>query len=415
MPQTNDVASDRLGGGVVRDIEVRPSMRRRARFSTWGARGPIGRLAALAVVSAVLLLPQTSSARPTLIDTTPPVVTYTIDGIVGTNAWYQGNTRGNFVVVQWHVSDPESPITDTRNCEPGDRVPGPTGGTTHTCSATSDGGTTTVTTRVIKIDATAPAVAPRASRSPDSNGWYNHAVPVAFSGTDGMSGVASCSAATYAGPDNSHAVVHGTCTDRAGNSGSGSLPLAYDATPPQLKKLRVKNGDHAAIFKWQVSPDTQRVVISRTPGKQRGASSTVYGGTAKSFRDKGLRVGTHYRYTVSAYDVAGNKAARTVSVTGTGALFAPAPGARVAGAPRLTWAAVRGASYYNVQLVRGGRIFSAWPSGTSMRLPRSWVYHGHRYSLHRGVYRWFVWPGFGRQAASRYGRLVGKSSFFYAG
>jgi hypothetical protein len=415
MPHTNDVASDRLGGGVVRDIEVRPSMRRRARFSTWGGRGPFGRLVALAVVSAVLLLPQTSSARPTLIDTTPPVIDYTIDGIAGTNDWYRGNSRGNFVVVHWTVTDPQSPILDAVGCEPAIRINGPLASTTRTCTATSDGGVRAVTTRIIRIDATPPAVTAKASRSPDANGWYNHAVPVAFSGSDGMSGVAGCSAATYGGPDNSHAVVRGTCTDRAGNSGSGSLPLAYDATAPQLKKLRVKNGDHAAIFKWQVSADTQRVVVTRVPGKQRGTSSTVYGGTAKSFRDKGLRVGTHYRYTVTAYDVAGNKAGRTVSVTGTGALFAPAPGARVTGAPRLTWAPVRGASYYNVQLVRGGRIFSAWPSGTSLKLPRSWVYHGHRYSLHRGVYRWFVWPGFGKLAASRYGRLVGKSSFFYAG
>ena len=410
MPHANDVASDRLGGGVVRDIEVRPSMRRRARFSTWGGRGPFGRLAALAVVSAVVLLPHAAPGYA-VIDP-PPVVTYTIDGIEGSNAWYRGSSGGNYVVVHWNVT---GPVTSTPGCEPAIQVAGPNAGTTRRCTAIGPGGTVEVTTRIIRIDATPPAVTANASRNPDSNGWYNHSVPVAFHGTDGMSGVAGCSAATYGGPDNSHAVVRGTCTDRAGNSGSGSLPLAYDATPPQLKKLRVKNGDHAAIFKWQVSADTQRVVVTRAPGKQRGTSSTVYGGTAKSFRDKGLRVGTHYRYTVSAYDVAGNKAGRTVSVTGTGALFAPAPGARVTGAPRLTWAPVRGASYYNVQLVRGGRIFSAWPSGTTLKLPRSWVYHGHRYSLHRGVYRWFVWPGFGKLAASRYGRLVGKSSFFYAG
>jgi len=91
MPQTNDVTSDRLGGGVVRDIEVRPSMRRRARFSTWGPRGPIGRLAALAVVSAVLLLPQTSQARLTLVPA--PVVPYTIDGIEGTQYFRRPGSR----------------------------------------------------------------------------------------------------------------------------------------------------------------------------------------------------------------------------------------------------------------------------------------------------------------------------------
>jgi hypothetical protein len=230
-----------------------------------------------------------------------------------------------------------------------------------------------------------------------------------------MSGVAGCTAATYAGPDNAKAVVGGTCTDRAGNAASGSLQLAYDGTPPQLKKLRLKNADHGVILKWQVSADTQRVVITRAPGKKRGTSASVYDGKAKSFRDKGLKVGVKYRYTVRAYDAAANAATRTVRITATGALFSPAPGARVKGAPKLTWAPVRGASYYNVQLVRGGTIFSAWPKGTSLRLPRSWVYHGHRYRLHRGVYRWYVWPGFGTLAANHYGRMIGRSSFFFAG
>jgi hypothetical protein len=398
----------------VRDIEVRPLMRRRERFPRWGGRGPVGRPALLAVVSAVVLLPHAASAQG-LIDTTPPVITVSIDGIAGTNDWFRGSSRGNFVVVHWTVVDPESPLISTTGCDPAIRINGPNGGTTRTCSATSDGGTDTRTTRLIKIDASPPAVTASASRSPDANGWYNHAVPVAFRGTDGMSGIAGCSAATYAGPDNSQAVVRGTCTDRAGNAASGSLQLAYDATPPQLKKLRLKHANHGVILKWQVSPDTQRVEVTRAPGAKRGTSATVYGGKAKSFRDKGLKVGVKYRYTVSAIDAAANKVTRNVRITATGALFTPAPGASVKGAPKLTWARVRGASYYNVQLVRGGRIFSAWPHGTSLRLPRSWVYHGHHYRLHRGVYRWYVWPGFGTQAASHYGRLVGRSSFFFAG
>jgi hypothetical protein len=267
----------------------------------------------------------------------------------------------------------------------------------------------------IKIDRVVPSVRGGAARSPDANGWYNHAVPVSFSGTDATSGVAGCSSATYAGPDNGHAVVSGTCTDVAGNVGGGSLSLAYDSTPPRLKKLRAKHSNHAVIFKWQVSPDTQRVVITRAPGKKRGTSSTVYEGKAHLFRDKGLHVGTRYRYRVSVFDAAANKVSRTVRITGTGALFAPAPGASVKGAPRLQWAAVRGASYYNVLLVRNGTVFSAWPKGTSFKLPRSWVYHGQRYRLHRGVYRWFVWPGFGARSANKYGRLVGRSSFLFAG
>jgi hypothetical protein len=395
----------------VRGIEVGPPVRRGDRFPRWrGRRALVGRLAALAVVSAVLLLPQTSSARTTPLVPAPGVA-YTIDGIDGANGWYRGSTQGNYVVLHWIVTGQ----VNSAPCEYAIQIAGPNKGTTRTCTATGPGGTTTVTTTSIKIDATPPSVAGKVARNPDANGWFNHAVPVAFYGGDPTSGLASCSSATYKGPDSAQAVVHGTCTDKAGNVGSGSVTFAYDATPPQLKKLTMKRLSRAIQFRWQVSPDTKRVLITRAPGAKPGTSANVYGGMAKSFKDKGLKIGKRYRYTVSAYDVAGNKASRTVAVTATGALVAPAPGARVKGSPRLQWAPVAGASYYNVQLVRGGTIFSAWPKGTSLRLPRSWVYHGHRYRLHRGVYRWFVWPGFGTLSANRYGRLIGKSSFFFGG
>ena len=131
-------------------------------------------------------------------------------------------------------------------------------------------------------------------------------------------------------------------------------------------------------------------------GKGAKSVEVVYAGKAKTFPDKGLQVGKRYRYTVSAFNAAGNQAGRTINVTATGALLAPAPGERVTARPRLTWTPTRGASYYNVQLVRGGTILSVWPRTTSLTLPRSWVFHGHRYRLHRGVYHWYVWPGFGR-------------------
>ena len=395
----------------------RPSMLRGARVPDLGLRRARGiRLAALAAVSGVLLVPPATSAHTLLLDdTTPPDVTVSIDGIVGTNGWYRGSTSGNFVVVHWSVSDPESPITLTVGCEPAVQILGPSLGTTRTCSATSLGGNTTKTTSLIKIDATPPAVTAAPARVPDSNGWYNKPVGVSFSGTDATSGVASCSASTYAGPDSAGAQVSGTCTDVAGNVGSGTFGLAYDATPPQLLKLSSKPTKRGAVLSWAASADTQRVEVARSPGKSAKSIAVVYAGTAKTFPDKGLRVGTRYRYTVSAFDAAGNKASRTIKVTATGALLTPAPGERVTARPRLTWEPIRGASYYNVQLIRGGTILSVWPRTTHLTLPRSWVFHGHRYRLHRGIYRWYVWPGFGALRAARYGGLVGRSSFLFAG
>ena len=48
--------------------------------------------------------------------------------------------------------------------------------------------------------------------------------------------------------------------------------------------------------------------------------------------------------------------------------------------PTLVWAPAKGASYYNVQLIRAGRkVLSAWPTRTSFRLRRTWLYKGRRY------------------------------------
>src|SRR5439155_20239070 len=87
----------------------------------------------------------------------------------------------------------------------------------------------------LKYDATAPQVNTTPARGPDSNGWYDHALSVGFSGNDGTSGVSSCAPPqTYSGPDGGAASVAGTCSDSAGNVGVGSFSLKYDATPPTV-------------------------------------------------------------------------------------------------------------------------------------------------------------------------------------
>ena len=150
-------------------------------------------LTAITVVLGVVVVPaQVAGAEGPNADNTPPVITYSIDGIDGTNNWYRGSAHGNNVTLHWSVGDPESPIISTTGCDPAIQIPGPNGGTTKTCSATSDGGTSTVTTKPIKIDATPPSVGGALSRGPDANGWYNHAVTVGFSGNDATSGVAGC-------------------------------------------------------------------------------------------------------------------------------------------------------------------------------------------------------------------------------
>jgi hypothetical protein len=93
-------------------------------------------------------------------------------------------------------------------------------------------------------------------------------------------------------------------------------------------------------------------------------------------------------------------------------LYSPAAGEVVSRAPLLAWKGVPRATYYNVQLFRGGhKILSVWPSRARLQLHDQWTHRGHRMLLTPGRYVWFVWPGFGDLAQAKYGRLIGRSTF----
>jgi hypothetical protein len=264
----------------------------------------------------------------------------------------------------------------------------------------------------LKYDASAPrSVAGTPSRPPDARGWYNHGLTVGFAGVDDMSGIASCSRGSYGGPDNANASVAGSCVDNAGNVAAATpFSLRYDATPPSVADVTVVPGDRTVTVRWSVSPDTTGVTVVRSAGA-KAQPVTVYRGTGSAYTDRRLTDGVRYRYTVTAFDAADNAAADSAEATPTAPLYSPPAGARLTGPPRLAWKPVAKARYYNVQVWRRRKIFSAWPAGTSLRLPRVWTFQGRRYRLAPGRYRWYVWPGFGARSAKRYGSLLGSSSF----
>jgi hypothetical protein len=337
-------------------------------------------------------------------------VTAAYYGTLGANGWYITNAT-----INWAVTDPESPILESHGCD-AHTIIADTVGTTFTCYARSEGGETTVTV-TIKRDATPPTVTVVPDRAPDANGWYNKPVAFTWSGTDPTSGVQTCSRLAYFGPDSSNASMVGTCKDNAGNVSSVTKALKYDATAPKIKKFTLKARKGSARLHWQASAGVQSVQLLRAPGLKGAAQSPVFNGGAlsTSFVDRGLRPGREYRYQLTISDDAANQTTKTLDFVARGALLAPAPGERVGKPPLLVWSAVRGASYYNLVLVRGRRVFSAWPTRTRLKLPRAWKYHGHRYKLRPGSYRWFVWPGYGPLSAGRYGRMLGGSSFTFGG
>jgi hypothetical protein len=266
----------------------------------------------------------------------------------------------------------------------------------------------------LNVETSSPSATATPDRPPDANGWYNHPVTLTLAGT-AFSGIAACTPAqTYSGPATASTSFAGTCTDNAGKTASASLPFRYDATPPSLT-VGSQPADRLASLSWHASagpaPLTS-VQVVRHPGLKNAASSVLYSGTpGTSYQDHSVRNGTAYTYTVTAVDQAGNVTQQTIKVKPGIRLLSPTPNARLTNPPTLRWTAIPRASYYNVQLFRGPKILSAWPTTASFKLARSWKFGGRRHRLARGRYHWYVWPGYGPQSANHYGKPLGHATF----
>jgi large repetitive protein len=298
-------------------------------------------------------------------------------------------------------------VSGLESCDPPTEYGGPDSALAVLAGVCVDrAGNGSVAAFAMHFDATAPQVdAVTPERAPDAAGWYNRRLAVAFHGTDATSGVEACTQTTYAGPDTGGTALEGSCRDHAGNvSAAASFALRYDGTAPSIGTVSAKAGNRVVSLSWTASADATSVEVRR-------GERLVYEGSAASFTDTGLENGTRYSYTLSAYDEARNTATATVTARPTAPLVSPAAGAKVSAPPLLVWTAVPNATYYNVQLWRRGRVLSAWPARTSFRLRRIWTYKGRRHRLLPGRYRWYVWPGYGRRPARKFGPLLGSSSF----
>ncbi len=339
-------------------------------------------------------------------DSTSPAVTASPGRGPDRNGWYNHG-----VAVSFSGSDALSGVA---SCDAAKTYSGPGSATANVSGACTDAaGNRGTGAATLAYDAAPPETKASPARAADANGWYNHSVAVAFTGIDAVSGGVSCDAAkTYSGPDSSGTNVGGACTDKAGNTGSDTVLLKYDATPPSLRALAASAGDKRVQLSWTASPDATSVAISRAPARG-GAGTARFAGKAKTFTDTGLANGQRYRYNVVVRDDAGNEATGSVLATPL-ALYRPAAGAQVRPPVVLEWGTRPQARYYNVQLFRRGKVLSLWPRANRVRLPVRWTYGGKRYRLEPGLYRWYVWPGVGDRKDARYGPRIGSSEFTVA-
>ena len=194
-----------------------------------------------------------------------------------------------------------------------------------------------------------------------------------------------------------------------------TLAAAPAAFAANVRKARVKAGDHRATLRWKRPRGEQfrRVEIVRIPGKKNAARSLVYRGNKIAFVDRGLKNGVEHRWVIYATDKAGNR-------SGVVELAATPPvrtrlGRRARVTPQtplvLWWKPVKKARFYNLQLFRGQKkVLSSWPANPSVSLSGQWNWEGRKRKLSPGVYRWFVWPGFGKRKNSNFGKLVGSGT-----
>jgi hypothetical protein len=351
-------------------------------------------------------------------DSTPPSVSVSLARGPDSNGWYN-----HPVDYSAHGSDNLSGIA---HCS-GGTLSG--GGASAGC--TDNAGNSASAGVSANYDAAGPSVsAPTPDRPPDSNGWYNHPVTVSYHGTDGGSGMGSCTSTTYNGPDNPDVTITGGCSDKAGNHSDGqAFHLKYDSTPPTITNVGVTSNDKFVSLTWAASSDTAALTVTRSPGTSGPDASTVFTGPGSRYDDRTVVNKVKYTYTITAVDQAGNRATATVTVTPAALLYSPAQGAVVRTPPLLAWRRISGASYYNVQLFFTGRRFasadsaravgkkvlSAWPFKPRYRLTKKWKYAKKLRKLAPGHYTWLVFPGYGKRSAHKYGPLIGHSDFLFTG
>jgi hypothetical protein len=202
-------------------------------------------------------------------------------------------------------------------------------------------------------------------------------------------------------------------------AGTTPLPLPPPAKlPADVPSLQVITGSGFVRLVWGTVPGAVQYLVYRSQNGARrladGHGDLVYKGTATTYTDRGLTNGVEYRYVVVSQDAAGNQSAGVAAagVPRLNLLRTPKDGAKLKKVPKLVWSRNAEADYYNVQIFRGqAKILSTWPIKSSLQLKRTWKYQGKKYTLGKGVYRWYVWPGFGARSAVDYGDLLGTNSF----
>jgi len=316
------------------------------------------------------------------------------------------------------------------------------GATFASCTAASYSGLAdgSHTFRVRAIDA-----AGNSDPTPAAYTWTVETRPPTATVTSGPGALTNSRSATFTFAADEPSSFH--CELDGGSLAPCSSPLSYQNLGNGGHTLVVRPTDAVgntgapSSYSWTIdaiAPETRLGSRPRTRTPALSATFTFSASEAATFQCR-LDAGTFtpcgspkkyarltrrtHRFEVRAVDAAGNvdsspavhrwtTATQRRTVKSASALFAPSSGARLTSPPLLRWRPVARATYYNVQLYRGRlKVWTTWPTGPRLQLRTRWTFLGRQQRLSPGSYRWYVWPGYGRASANRYGRLLGQSSF----
>lgn len=402
-----------------------------------GSRFPLGTTTVECSVTDSGGLSASGSFDVTVADTTPPVVT-----IPGSRTVEANGPDGSI------VNYPEPTASDTVDgplpafCDPPSGSLFPLGATTVECSALdSDGNVGAASFLVTVRDTTPPTVTPPADIAIVSDSPVSSKDPRIVEFLQGATAediVDPDVVATALAPE---PVPLGTTTitfialDDAGNLGTATStitigpdpapPPDVDRTPPaNVRNVKATTGDRTVSVVWKRPPDKDYagVEITRSPGKNGEMASVVFTGRAKSFLDRKLTPGVEYRYVIVTLDTSGNRSAgvAVVALARDTALVSPEDGAVLRKPFTVVWEPVKSATYYNIQAYLGTnllnaqalqKVLSAWPTKPSYAFKKVWRYDGKVRRLKPGTYTVYVWPGFGKKSAARYGDLLFRATF----
>ena len=233
-------------------------------------------------------------------DATPPTIDVGPSRGPDHNGWYNSGLSVNF-------SGGDN-LSGLVGCTPALQYAGPDSGVASvTGSCTDHAGNVRSAAFTFQYDATAPTATAKPDRQPDSKGWYNHKVTVGFDGSDGdvRGGVLHSGRhlrRSRRRQDRRRGRLHGPRW-RTRARGRVRAPLRLAPARDRARKgwtAEEECGPQLGRFGRRTS-----YAVLRRPGLHGARFSTVYSGPKRLRRRTG-RGGRLYRYTVTAYDEAGN-------------------------------------------------------------------------------------------------------------